>query len=77
MALKTVCVDGLMHSATMTVLPGKILSWKTELSMLGQGEFEIAVVVQELSRGKDTDCRRWICSPARASCGIRNHATVI
>jgi hypothetical protein len=76
-AIKTVYVDGFMHSPTIKVLPGEMLSWKTELSILGQGELEIAVVVQELSRGKGADCRRWISSPARVSCGPRNHAAVI
>jgi len=68
MVLKSVCVDGLTHSPRITVPPGETILWTTEITTFGHGAFEIAVIIQELSRRKAADCRRWVGGPCRISC---------
>jgi len=74
MDLKSVCIDGLMHSPMIIIPGGEVVSWATEITILGQGEYEIAVVIQELSRTKDKGCQRWIGEPSRTLCGSENYA---
>lgn len=69
MDLKSVCVDGLMHSPMIVVPGGEEASWATEITILGQGEYEIVAVIHELSRTNRNNCQRWISRPCRMLCG--------
>jgi hypothetical protein len=57
---RTIFVDGILQSQTMSIASHEDSSWETKVTLLAQGKFEVGVVIQELLKGdKSYLGRRW------------------
>lgn len=57
--IESICCDGLERSHALTVPPGQCTSWWTDITLLACGHFGIGAVIEECSKRRRHESRRW------------------